>query len=160
MEIYAARSDEANVEPLVKKLREAARKLGVFAQAFGPELIVSERHLLLAYEVSSRAFREGTNLSNNLENEVLTRAAASTRINEAIKIIGVKDPEHFLLLTNAKGEKLKKLLESIGASSSKPKFKPEIATVKKTFGITSEMLKNYSLGDIVLEAVAMAGNEN
>jgi len=160
LSVHAVKAGLRDVGELVERLKKASGKLGVFAQAFNPERVVSERHLLHAHALALKAFNEKENYAKTVEIEVLVKAAAETRVNEAIRKVGVKDAGNFLLLTDADGKKLESLLKQVNGRASKPAFKHDIEMAEREFGVSRDMLKNYSLEELVLEAVALSGHEN
>jgi len=149
-----------DIGALIERLREAAGELGVFAQAFDPSIIVSERHLLHAHALALKAFEERENYAKSIETETLLKAAAETRIDEAIMKAGAKDPKDFLLLTDADREKLGALLGKLRGKTKRLAFKYDPWRVKEVFNITEKMLENYSLEELVLERMALSGHEN
>ena len=152
---HGVSSGEKSVDGLLAKLKAASKKLGVFAQAFGPEAIVSERQLLLAHILAEKAFAAKENVANTMETEVLLRAAAQPRINEAIKFVGVKKPSQLILLTDASGEKLAKLLSAIGGKKAAVKLGGEKAA--KLYGVTLQ--KGYTIEELLFEKMAMLAVE-
>lgn len=158
LSVWSASSTERSAEALVRKLRSAAGRAHAFAQAFDPSVVVNARQLLLAHALALKAFAEEENCAKTLENETLAKAAATRKVAEAIAAIGVKSPDDFLLLTDARGKSLDALLEGIGAKKTKAVFRPDRKRVKSVFGATRALLKNYSLEDVVLEAIALSGS--
>ena len=154
---YLVRSTEGSAKALIEKLKAASARPRVFAQALHPGAIASMRHLELAWLLAESAFRNGGNRARTLENEALLRAAATARIGEAIRRAGARSPREFVLLTDAKGARLKRLLDAIGGTAEKPEFKPDEKEVCALFGISGKLLENYSLEELVLEKVALSG---
>ncbi|VVC71617.1 Kinase binding protein CGI-121 [uncultured archaeon] len=142
---------------LVEKLKAAAATEKVFAQAFDPSAIVSERQLASAFLLAKKSFENGGSRSKTLEAEVLAKAAATPRLEEAIPKVGVKSAKEFILFTTAKGKKLERLLEEIGATAKKPGFKPDKKKICALYKIDGKLLKDYSLEELVLEQVALSG---
>jgi len=153
--VFGVCSGIRDAKGLIARLREASGRLGVFAEAFDPEAVVSERQLLLAHMLAGRAFAEKRGIAKAMETEVLLRAAATGKIGEAIGRVGVKEPSQFLLLTDADGEKLERLLKAVEGKKVKAVFGGEKAA--KLYGV--EKLKGYSLEDLVLERMAMLAAE-
>lgn len=152
---HGVSSGEKSVDGLLAKLKAASKRLGVFAQAFSPEAIVSGRQLLLAYYLAEKAFAAKENVANTMETEVLLRAAAQPRINEAIKFVGVKKPSQLILLTDASGEKLAKLLSAIGGKKAVVKFGGEKAA--RLYGVSPQ--KGYTIEELLFEKMAMLAVE-
>lgn len=144
----------------VDKLHAAAAVRNIFAQAFNPSWVVSERHLVSAYLLAKQAFAEKENTGKTMETETLLKAAATTQIQEAIERAGITSAEKFLLLTDANPEQLVALLAEIGAVQSPAAYSPDGKLIAKTLGFTKQQLANYSLEDLVLEAVAVSGTGN
>jgi len=124
-----------------------------FAQAFDAECIVGEKQVLLAYEQAEKSFAGKANSTNSLEMEVLVRAAGTTKIDDAIARIGVKDLKNVLVAAGGK-EVAKKLGEEL-----KPAFAPNNEKVKKVFGLDEKALAGYELEQLVLERVALSALE-
>ena len=154
--VLLAKSDAGDARELIERLKKAAKRQKVFAQAFDPDAVVSPRHLELAHALAKKAFENGENRARTVENETLARAAATTRIEEAIPKIGAKNPKKFILITDARGKKLQRLLHEIGASGRKPAFRPDKKRVCAIFGIDGKLLQNYKLEELAMEGVAMA----
>lgn len=132
------------------RLRAFTDREKAFAQAFDAKAIVSERQLLLACKLAKDAIAEKRNIAKTFEGELLVRAAATRKIDDAIRKVGAKGGE-FLLLTDAEGKKLESLLKAIAGKKTTPKFAGEKAAtlygVKPTAG--------YSTEGLVLEKMAM-----
>ncbi len=152
---YGVSSGLRDAGELIGRLRRAAAELKVFAEAFEPKAIVSERQLLLAHKLAMDAFAEKRNIAKTMETEVLLRAAGTGKIGEAIERIGVKKPSGFLLLTDAEGSKLEALLKAIEGKKVKAVFGGEMAAGIYGVGKTG----GYSLEDLVLEKMAMLAAE-
>jgi len=153
--IFGAESKISDAKGLMARLRAFTDREKVFAQAFSPEAVVSERQLLLAYKLAEDAFAEKRNIARNLETEVLLRAAATRKIGEAIERVGAKGGR-VLILTDARGEKMKRMLRAIDGKEIKAKFGGEKAA--GIYGV--KKLKGHSTGDLVLERMAMLGAED
>lgn len=158
-EAWLASSQAKDAKTLIGKLKAASTKLELFAQAFNPEAIAGGNHLSAAFLLAKNSFKNNENRANTLENEVLSKAAATTRIEEAIPKVGANSPKKFVLFTDAKGAKLSSLLKEIEATATKPKFKPNKKRLAKLFGITKEALENYSIEELVIEKMALSGIE-
>lgn len=157
LSVARLRSGLSGTEELLKRIAELRASGRVqFAQAFDTSAIVSERHLLLAYENAKLAFSEKRNFSSALELEVLGRAAGTRRINEAISRAGVKSAADFILLFDGNA---KHALGALDARELKPTFKPDAAAIAARMGIAKEAIAGEGLEKCVLEAVAMAGVE-
>ncbi len=136
------------------EIRKARSML--FIQAFDARAIVSERHLMLAYENAKVAFMEKRSFAERMEAEVLARAAGTRKIKDAISRIGVKDAGNVVVMFDcAKGE----ILAALGAKELKPTYVAGKAEVAGKFGIGEKELAAYPLEKCVLERVAMADVE-
>lgn len=155
LSVFGVSSGLKDAKELVGCLREASGRLGVFAEAFDPGAIVSERQLLLAHLLAQKAFEEKRNIAKAMETEVLLRAAGMGKIEEAIRLVGAKKPSEFLLLTDARGEKLARLLAAVKGRKVKADFGGEGAA--RRYGI--KRLGDYSAEDLVLERMALLAAE-
>jgi len=159
---YYVETDLKDIAELIERLKKAANELHIFAQVFDPSVIVSDRHLFHAYALAQNAFKEGENYAKSIEAEVIVKAAAETRIDEAIMKVGAKNTAGFILLTDAGDNELAKLLEILHGKAKKCAYHSnlDVEKVKATFNLTDKMLENYSLEDLVLEKMALSGHEN
>lgn len=135
---------------LMARMRAFTDREKAFAQAFDAKAIVSERQLLLAFELAKDAIAEKRNIAKTLEGEVLVRAAATRKIDDAIKRVGAKGGV-FLLLTDAEGKKREGLLKAIGGKKIPLKFAGEKAA--KLYGV--KPTAGYPIESLVLEKMAM-----
>ncbi|VVC03379.1 KEOPS complex subunit Cgi121 [Candidatus Burarchaeum australiense] len=142
---------------LIGALVELRRREKCFAQAFDPAVIISERHLLLAYENSRRAFEEKRNIANCMDGEMMARTGGTRKIKEALAKVGARDLKNVLVCADC-GRKAE-VLKALGAKELKPTFVADEKEVAKRFGISAKMLKAYTLEQAVLEKVAMADAE-
>ena len=143
-------SSVGNLMDALAKLR-ARRKC--FVQAFDPKAIVSERHLLLAYENARAAFEERRNVARNLETEVLVRAGGTRKISEALERVGVKDAGDVVVMGDCKR---RELMGGLGAKEIKPTFEPDEREIVGRFGLSPKVTATYSIEEGVLEMVALA----
>jgi len=142
-----------SVGDLMEALAGLRRKEGCFAQAFDPRAIVSERHLLVAYENAKRAFGEKRNVARTIEAEVLARAGGTRKIGEAIERVGARDARDVLVLCDCtKG----RVLRELGGKERRPAFAPDEKGIARRFGISKGALSACSLEEAVLEKVALA----
>jgi len=142
------------------QLHAAAAVRNIFAQAFNSNWVVSERHLVSAYLLAKQAFAEKENTGKTRETETLLKAAATTQIQEAIARAGISSTQKIFLLTDAEDDQFAALLKELGATECPAAYSPDVKLIAETLGFTKEQLANYSLEGLVLEAVALAGNEN
>lgn len=150
MRAIGVESGEKDAKKLMDSVRSFTDKAGVFAQAFSPRAIISERQLLLAHKLAERAFAEKRNIAKTLEGEALVRAAATRKIGDAIGKVGAKGGE-FILLTDAEGKMLEALLKAIGGKKVPLKLAGEKAA--NLYGV--KQVAGYSLEELVLEKMAM-----
>jgi len=141
---------------LIEALVELRRRQKCFAQAFDPSAIVSERQMLLAYENAKKAFDEKRNIANCMDGEMMARAGGTRKIKEALARVGARNLKNVLVCADCtRGE----VLKALGAKELKPTFIGEEKEVAKRFGISTKMMKSYTLEQCVLEKVAMADVE-
>jgi tRNA threonylcarbamoyladenosine modification (KEOPS) complex Cgi121 subunit len=148
--VFGVSSRIHDAKELMARLRAFTDREKVFAQAFDPCAVASERQLLLAYKLAEGAFAEKRNIAKTMEAEVLVRAAATRKIEEAIARLGAKGG-NFLLLTDAEGKKLEALLKAIDGKRRKTAFAGEKAA--KLYGV--KKLPGYSIEELILERMAM-----
>jgi len=153
--VILAKSRAGSAQELVKRLQEEAERLGVTAQTFDPEAIVSARQLLVAGYSAKKAFGEERATANTLANELLLHAAATRQVGEAIKRVGVKKAPEFVLFVEP-GEKTGELLKSIGAKEAKGKIGGREEEIAKLYGVEKELLRDYPLEGLVLEKMSVA----
>ncbi|MFA6035804.1 MAG: KEOPS complex subunit Cgi121 [Candidatus Micrarchaeia archaeon] len=158
MQFVRAASRFASVEQFMDALAELRKaKRGLFLQAFDAAAIVSEAHLMLAYEAAGLAFKEKRNFAEKLEAEVLGRVAGTRKIKEAIGRVGVKDAGNVVVMFEGVGKE--EVLKGLGARELKPVFAADGKEMAKRFGLSTKALAAYPLEKLVLERVAMAGVE-
>ncbi len=148
--VFGVSSRICDAKELMRQLRAFTDREKIFAQAFDPNAVASERQLLLAHKLASDAFAEKRNIAKAMEAEVLVRAAATRKIEEAISRVGAKGG-NFLLLTDADGKKLEALLKMIEGKRKKAAFGG--AKAAKLYGV--KKLPGYSIEDLILERMAM-----
>jgi KEOPS complex subunit Cgi121 len=77
------------------QLRNIAKDHGSSIICFNADMLAGRAHATLAVELASRAFDEGTNISNTLEMEALLYAAGSRQCNVAASF-GIREGENHL----------------------------------------------------------------
>lgn len=141
---------------------KAAAGLRVIAQAFDPQLVLSANHLLFAYSSAFKAFERRCGVAKTLQNEMLLRAAATRKVSDAIRTIGVKTPAHVALLVAGSRRDALRLLKLLGAKPSPLRFASaqKRARIAKAFGIAARLLARYSLEDALIEKMALLDLES
>jgi len=150
--IVRVKTNFENADELISRIQHVSEANPFIIQAFNPDSIVSENHLIFSARHAFKAFAEGRNIADRIENEILLRTAATRRIDEAIKRVGVKDPKDILLFISGKRIYEKGILKQLDAEKIGLKFGNESEIAKK-FGL--EKNENYSLEDLLLEKIAL-----
>lgn len=136
---------------------KAAAGLRVIAQAFDPHLVLSANHLLFAYLGAFKAFERRRSVAKTLQNELLLRAAATRKVSDAIRMIGVKEPAHVALLVAGSRRDALRLLKLLGANPLplQPASAQKRESIARAFGIDTRLLARYSLEDMLIEKMAL-----
>lgn len=158
--ITLIQTNHSSIDELLSIIRAISREQKVLIQAFDPNSILCKEHLLFSFFQAFKACEGRKNIAKNLENEFLLRTAATRKISEAIKKVGVKTPKQVLLATNTRNKnKVKKILEKLKARKINlaPPTEKKIA---KLFELNENALKNYSAKQLLLEKIALLGLED
>ena len=99
-------------------------------------------------------------LSNKIETDILLRFAGTTQINDAIKKVGLKQENSFILISIGNKAPIEKLFLEIKPFLSKTPFiKNNQNFLKKQFNISNKQLdsviSNSPLEDILAEKAAI-----
>ncbi len=122
-------------------------------QIFDPKAIVSRDHLLASYLNARVSFSEKSNRASSLSVEMLLFAAMTRQISAAIKTVGAKTNNDFVLFTDSKSAygKLRKNLSRV--SEFEPTAK-ESGAASRRLGIRA---KGYeSLDSVLLQKIALS----
>jgi KEOPS complex subunit Cgi121 len=145
----------------IRVLRDLAASHGCTLQALDADMVVSERHLVMAAEKALEAFRERRNVAMDLGMEILRCASGNRQIERALAM-GISDSTKrvaIVAVASGKGHDLFaeaeicRLVEPDGAGSS---YRAE--AVRKIFDISEEEIQaagESRIPDLVLERVAL-----
>jgi KEOPS complex subunit Cgi121 len=121
-------------------------------QAFNPDSILSENHIFFSVNHALNAFSEKRNIAKTIGNEILLRVAATRRIDEAIRKVGVKDPKNVLLFISGERIDEKEILRQLDAEKVELKFGNENGIATK---FQLKKAGNYKLEDLLFEKIAL-----
>jgi KEOPS complex subunit Cgi121 len=157
--VVPARTKFQDVEALLSKMREVSRRRKAVIQAFDPDMVLSENHLIFSAQHAFNAFAGGKGVARKLESELLLWAAATRRIEEAVKRVGVKDPKKVVFLVERGKEKALKELGAERDESILKMSKEKMSRIIHTFKINERACECYSLEELLLEKIAMQALE-
>lgn len=156
--VLGARGDVGDVQEFIRRLREAAREMGLEAQAFDADLVFGEDHLLAAWEHTERAFARGTNVASDPMVEVLRFASGERQIATALEKLGLKEGKGEMVLFVVGDGDASVLIRELGLREEGTLVHGRIDMLP-AFGITLEEMgtvEGHQVFDLVLERVALA----
>jgi tRNA threonylcarbamoyladenosine modification (KEOPS) complex Cgi121 subunit len=158
--VVPARTKFQDVEELLSKMKEVSKRRKAVIQAFDPDMVLSGNHLIFSAHHAFKAFAERRSIAKKLESELLLWAAATRRIEEAVKKVGVKDARKviFLIQKGREGE----VLRDLGAEQDDKLLKmskEKVSRIIHSFGIDEKACESYSLEELLLEKIAMLALE-
>ncbi len=148
------------------------RSRGSLIQVFNPDTILNKNHLLFALAHARSSFARNLrsaqmrifakqklrkkNIAKKIETELLLRAAGTHKINNAIELVGVKNPKQVILLAHGKAQtkQILKKLRATRADSLLKQTTKKTKSVLRAFAIDTKLLKSYSAEDLLLEKLA------
>ncbi|MEX0657319.1 MAG: KEOPS complex subunit Cgi121 [Nitrosopumilaceae archaeon] len=155
VEIFTIKKQESNVE-FLDELREKFPNIVI--QGISSNFILNQSHVKKIILLSLYAKKNNTLLSKKLETDIIMRFAGTNQIIQAIKIVGVKNNEDFVIIAIGKKLLLDKLYSYL---------KPFLTTLsknnqsflRKQFNISSRQLDAASsktpLEDLLTERAAV-----
>ena len=167
------------VEEFTKKIKEIEKETQTSIQVFNPIAIAGHEHIFHASYLALKAFKQKTNISPDLAMELLIYVSGRKQIQEAIKVIGIKEnsTQTVIAIISDSQEKIKnsitKILKSMRASINN-KIVNEISNKKlrelqNLFNISENELKALEaidlprtvkiLKQLILERVALVDLE-
>jgi KEOPS complex subunit Cgi121 len=158
--VVPARMKFEDVEELLSRMKEVSEKRRAVIQAFDPDMVLSENHLIFSAHHAFKAFAEKRAIAKKLESELLLWAAATRRIEEAVKKIGVKDARKVVFLIQRGKER--EVLRDLGAERDEKLLrmsKEKEGRIMHSFGIMGQESGCYSLEELLLEKIAMLALE-
>jgi len=158
--VVPARTKFEDVEELLSRMKEVSERRKAVIQAFDPDMVLSENHLIFSAHHAFKAFAEGKAIAKKLESELLLWAAATRRIEEAVKKVGVKDAGKVVFLIQ-KGKE-NKVTRDLGAEPDEKLLKmsrEKASRITHSFGINKKACECYPLEELLLEKIAMLALE-
>jgi len=158
--VVPARTKFEDVEQLLSRIKQVSQRRRAIIQAFDPDMVLSENHLIFSAHHAFKAFAEKRAIAKKVESELLLWAAATRRIDEAVKKVGVKDPAKVVLLIQ-KGKE-KEVLRDLSAEKDEgilKMSKEKTIRIIHSFGISERACGCYSLEELLLEKIAMLALE-
>lgn len=154
IELFSLKKTRSNVN-----LFDTARKEfpSLVIQGISSNFILNKNHAKKIITLSIYA-KKNSLLSKKLETDILMRFAGTNQINQAIKMLGIKENQNFVIIAIGSKSKLDKL-----HSYLKPfltRFKPSSHSfIKKQFGISQKQLNCVTsktpLEDLLAEKAAI-----
>ena len=129
-------------------------------QAINPKFLLNVHHAKKILAISLRAKKTNTMLSKKIETDILLRFAATTQISDAIKTVGRKMNEDFLIIAIGKKSSLNRLYSKLEPFvNKKPLSRNNQSFLKKQFNISKNQLlavqSKDSLEDLIVEKAAV-----
>lgn len=155
-----ARTKFEDVEELLSRMKEVSVSRKAVIQAFDPDMVLSENHLIFSAHHAFKAFAEKRAIARKLESELLLWAAGTRRIEEAVKKIGVKDARKVIFLIQKGKERA--VLRDLGAEPDEKLLKmskEKESRIIHSFRISKRACECYSLEELLLEKIAMLALE-
>ena len=152
--IVQVRTSFENVGELISRIQYISKTRLLTIQAFNPESILSENHVIFSVRHALKAFSEKKNIAKSIETEILLRVAATRRIEEAIIRVGVKNPKNVILFISGDRIDEKEIFRQLDAEKLKVRFGSENEIADK-FQLGEA--GNYKLEDLLLEKIALLG---
>ncbi|MEM3555169.1 MAG: KEOPS complex subunit Cgi121 [Candidatus Micrarchaeia archaeon] len=157
--VIPARTKFQDVEALLSRMREVSKRRKAVIQAFDPDMVLSENHLIFSAQHAFNAFAERKAVAKKIESELLLWAGATRRIEEAVKRVGVKDPKKVVFLIERGKEGVLEELEAERDDSVLKMSKEKVSRIIHTFKINERACECYSLEELLLEKIAMQALE-
>lgn len=129
-------------------------------QAISSNYILSKSHTQKIISISLMAKLNNIILSKKIETDILLRFAGTTQINDAIKLVGIKSEDDFVIIAIGKKIQLSRLFHDIESLLNKtPLSKNNHDFLKKKFNITTKQMDTISskwqLEDLLTEKAAI-----
>jgi tRNA threonylcarbamoyladenosine modification (KEOPS) complex Cgi121 subunit/molybdopterin converting factor small subunit len=131
----------------------------ILLQAVSSNFILNKSHLIKILSLSFECKKNNSMLSNKLETDILMRYALSKQISDAIKNVGIKSKNNFILIAIGNQKILNSLYDELSPISISLFSKNHEQFLKKYFKITKRHLDSvYSknpLEDILVEKASI-----
>jgi molybdopterin converting factor small subunit/tRNA threonylcarbamoyladenosine modification (KEOPS) complex Cgi121 subunit len=157
-ELFKIKTSKQIHVDFLDKLRNKFPNLAI--QAIYSKYILSKSHAQKIIFISQMARKNNNLLSKKIETDILLRFAGTTQINEAIKRVGLKQKNSFILISIGSKTSLNRLFVEIKPLLSKDPFSNNNQNfLKKKFNISNKqidsVLSNSTLEDILVEKAAI-----
>lgn len=143
-----------NVEDVLKRLKKLNCK---FAQIVNADYVCGKEHLIVAYELAKRAFKNRRNICKNIEMEFLVYASAKKQIKDALAVMGAKDRGNYAFVFDGMRKKdALKFVKDLGLKIDDKVIEPTIKKIKKF--VNEKELKTIDKSfyfDLIFEKMAM-----
>ena len=148
-----------DINKTIKTITLIASERNAFAQLCSLKPVCSPQQVLTAFEHARSAVSNGTAFAKTLEIEFLLRLAGTKKIDNALKILGLrKGKQEVLLILSAENEKA--LKETEKEIKKAIKFGENEALLKTNFRRNSKEIKKiYGISDSELKALSDLGKE-
>ncbi|MDA0756226.1 MAG: KEOPS complex subunit Cgi121 [Crenarchaeota archaeon] len=154
--LFEIKKSYANKEYLLS-LRKKFPKLHL--QAVSSKFILDKEHAKKIITISLNQKSNDQLLSNNIETDLLLRFSNTTQINDAIKNVGLSNPENFILISIGTKPNLIKLNETICYNLDVIFKKDHSNFIKKYFKISNKTLDSIEsktpLVDLLVEKASI-----
>lgn len=129
-------------------------------QAISSNYILGKSHAQKIIAISLMAKQNNTILSKKIETDILLRFAGTTQINDAIKRVGIKNEDDFVIIAIGKKIQLNRIFRDIESLlNTSPLSKNNQNFLKKKFNITKKqmdaIISKYQLEDLLTEKAAI-----
>ncbi len=144
----------ADLDKLFAMLKKANGN-DIVIQVFDRSAVISRMHLIGAYLDAVQAFRDGTNIANDIAMEMLLFASMDRQISKAIENLGAKPEKDFVLFANSTTaySKVKKLIKK--EEDFAPSAEEQVRSAER-YGI----MQKEDLDKFVLQRMAIARIED
>lgn len=156
--VVGARGEIGEVEPFIRRVREAAAARGLEVQVFDADMVFGEEHILVAWEHALRAFERGTNVASDRMVEVILFASGERQISDALAKMGLRSGQKRIVLLVVGEGVTSELLDELGLEGDDRQVAGRVDLLP-AFGITQEeldMIPSDRAFDLVIERVALA----
>ena len=158
MELIGIKNDFVDPIKFLEDLRQ--KHMDLIIQGMDSTFILNLEHAKKVITISLAAQKTDSMLSNKLETDILMRFACTRQISEAIKKVGMKRRENFILIAIGKKPSLDKLYASLKSLLIPVVFpKTNSNFLKKEFGISIKQLQSVTsttpLEDLLAEKSAV-----
>lgn len=154
--VVPARTKFKDVEELLSRMKRVSEKRRAVIQAFDPDMVLSENHLIFSAHHAFKAFAEKRNIAKKKGSELLLWAAGTRRIGEAVKKVGVKDARKVVfLIQKGKEREVLKDMEAEPDDKLLRMGREKESRIMHSFGISGNERNCYPLEELLLERIAM-----